>query len=647
MRTLSASLSAELARNDGPRFRLLLHIDAPDLATRRLCTDTRTIGIHDYTGKLLNVSPIYEGIDQVGDLSIELADTWHNRNSAMLAATVWLGLWAVGSDLADASTVFKGEISDPVDRSGGRIRFDVISHANRHDRRIGAPLSEADYPGADPDVLGKIMPEYYGSHTDVPCLPIDAGALDTLALDIDDIVDTLPLSDAVRFPSSGTIQIGYEQITYAGIADNNLTGCTRGANSTTAAAHQKGAQVGEVKTQYDYLVANHPATALSNVKVNGVLQEGTDFTLLTDDNGQAKIRFTTLPKLERSVDIEISDDIEFSASQGPHAHALFNATSNTTQYTTEVNHVIDDGQTGNYLWQIPWPAMPGGVVGGNTTLSISSDASFGAWEVRHYTGPGQYQVVASGSISDTVTFGVVSDDIWIANLSNYHRDITITDAYRDIEYNVDMDDTTPGITTNKTSGVSANSAADIVIGGLVTCDIDGHLDDASGTITGTADALIERPDHIARHLLRHYGQATDAETDASDFDVFTGDRLAIRIASQTSVRPLLREIARQSRGIANYSAGRWRFIRRPDPDAAPAITLNGSDLVRNEEGAPTAQEGRAGVRSIYNRHTWRAGLQAGGGWAHNATQDDTTSQDRYGLRDTTVDLPFVPDAAQA
>lgn len=221
----------------------------------------------------------------MGDLSVELADNWANRNSTVLSATVWLGLWAVGSDLADASTVFKGEIADPIDIADGRIRFDVVSHANRHDRRIGSPLSETDYPGADPDVLGKTMPEYYGSHADVPCLPIDAGALDTLAVDIDDAAVTLSLSDAGRFPASGIVQIGNEQIDYTGKTDNDLTGCTRGANSTTAAAHKKGQQCGEVKTQYDYLVANHPVKALSNVKVNGVLQAGTDFTLLTDDNG--------------------------------------------------------------------------------------------------------------------------------------------------------------------------------------------------------------------------------------------------------------------------------------------------------------------------------------------------------------------------
>jgi hypothetical protein len=60
---------------------------------------------------------------------------------------------------------------------------------------------------------------------------------------IDDIVTTIPLSDdSGRLADGSTIQIGSEQITVGTYdSDNNqLTGCTRGANATTAAAHSVG-----------------------------------------------------------------------------------------------------------------------------------------------------------------------------------------------------------------------------------------------------------------------------------------------------------------------------------------------------------------------------------------------------------------------
>jgi len=50
---------------------------------------------------------------------------------------------------------------------------------------------------------------------------------------------TITLDSVWQFPTSGTLLIDSEQITYTGTntANNTITGCTRGANSTTAATH--------------------------------------------------------------------------------------------------------------------------------------------------------------------------------------------------------------------------------------------------------------------------------------------------------------------------------------------------------------------------------------------------------------------------
>ena len=60
-------------------------------------------------------------------------------------------------------------------------------------------------------------------------------------------VTTLTLTSTTDFDSSGTVFIGGEQITYTGILGNDITGCTRGANNTTAATHASGVTV----TQFD------------------------------------------------------------------------------------------------------------------------------------------------------------------------------------------------------------------------------------------------------------------------------------------------------------------------------------------------------------------------------------------------------------
>jgi hypothetical protein len=71
-----------------------------------------------------------------------------------------------------------------------------------------------------------------------------SAAYDTLASDIDAIVDEIPLVSSTGFPPNGAIQIGTETIRYAGVSGNNLTGCVRGFHGTTAASHLATAPVG-------------------------------------------------------------------------------------------------------------------------------------------------------------------------------------------------------------------------------------------------------------------------------------------------------------------------------------------------------------------------------------------------------------------
>tara|TARA_R110000868_G_scaffold160414_1_gene390017 strand:- start:1969 stop:2898 length:930 start_codon:yes stop_codon:yes gene_type:complete len=60
-------------------------------------------------------------------------------------------------------------------------------------------------------------------------------------------VTTLTLTSTTGFSASGTVFIGSEQVTYTAILGNDITGCTRGVNSTTAASHSSGVVV----TQFD------------------------------------------------------------------------------------------------------------------------------------------------------------------------------------------------------------------------------------------------------------------------------------------------------------------------------------------------------------------------------------------------------------
>ena len=67
--------------------------------------------------------------------------------------------------------------------------------------------------------------------------------ISTLAADINTSVTSLTMASATSFPSTGTVIIASELITYTGKSGNTLSGLTRGASGTTAASHSSGATV--------------------------------------------------------------------------------------------------------------------------------------------------------------------------------------------------------------------------------------------------------------------------------------------------------------------------------------------------------------------------------------------------------------------
>ena len=87
---------------------------------------------------------------------------------------------------------------------------------------------------------------YYGSMNrtawiDSPLRTSPQGAFSVqnsyLSADITSTATSITLLDTSSYPSSGVITLDSEQVTYTGITGNTLTGCVRGANSTTAASH--------------------------------------------------------------------------------------------------------------------------------------------------------------------------------------------------------------------------------------------------------------------------------------------------------------------------------------------------------------------------------------------------------------------------
>ena len=103
-----------------------------------------------------------------------------------------------------------------------------------------------------------------------------AGVGTTLSAGIDASVTTIPITSSTGFPATGTVGVGTEEITYTAVAGNTLTGATRGANSTTAAAHLSAAAIGTVfSTPSNY---NALSAGPVGVAVGSTITLGTDST---------------------------------------------------------------------------------------------------------------------------------------------------------------------------------------------------------------------------------------------------------------------------------------------------------------------------------------------------------------------------------
>ena len=97
-------------------------------------------------------------------------------------------------------------------------------------------------------------------------------------------VTSVAMVSTKQFPTSGTILIGSEQITYTGKTSTTLTGATRGANSTSAASHSDGAAVGSTSLKVTH--RNHGMHGTSNnVTIAGVASGTYNGVASTNING--------------------------------------------------------------------------------------------------------------------------------------------------------------------------------------------------------------------------------------------------------------------------------------------------------------------------------------------------------------------------
>ena len=145
----------------------------------------------------------------------------------------------------------------------------------------------------------------------------------TLNEGLDDSETEIDVVSTKQFPTSGTILIDSEQMTYTGKTATSLTGVTRGANSTTEATHTSGATIGTTALRVTH--RNHGMHGTSNnVTIAGIASGTYNGVASTNINGT----YTSISDIKMHSYVITAQNSDFATALGDVGGATVTATRN-------------------------------------------------------------------------------------------------------------------------------------------------------------------------------------------------------------------------------------------------------------------------------------------------------------------------------
>lgn len=656
--------------------------------------------VDDVIAPPLDDSPIL-----TGDMSIRLlaqdgqdgADTfWTRLNDPVNKpeqTVAELYLWFIGLDAAT---------SPPMKRWAGMIKnwrwhdemtldVELGDSAELIDQPLGRLVTRATFPNADPDAVGSIEPIVYGAVRSVPCRAIDAGPNSPLSLDLSAAAAALHYSQfGTTFAAAGQVYVDQEQITYTGkttetlngVTHGKLTGLTRGVNGTTAGAHARGDVVIQIQTAYSYLVAGHPCKAVKALYAKDsqgklVLIPGQDYaanisnTSFADGVARTTVGFTVLPKLIKQVNLTHTDTISNSDTIGATSSPI------TTTETQFGDGAFPRNQSSPFypgMTLVTFPGLPAGATFVRQTVTVAvnySATQINSFQTMHgfiSCGDATSDVIKpldnktlqlnSTTLANNVTTSFVAAGF---NSPDTAGNLVVGSASRTITYTIQPTITKTGAVTSAGAGtLTGNSAADVVVGAELYADVEGYADDASGTYTGTALALIQKPADVIRHLLVTWMALplADFETSAN-LAATMGATYQINgpILSLQSGKRISSRMAFECGCRLKFEAGRARLTLL-ERTLSPAAVLTTHELHFLAGARKSADVQLVGLDQIVNvidvlfDRDWSLGAAAGQADAYRGISRavNAWSQSQYGERGRTdgkFHLDFVTTQAHA
>ena len=189
----------------------------------------------------------------------------------------------------------------------------------------------------------------------------------------------------------------------------------------------------------------------------------------------------------------------------------------------------------------------------------------------------------------------------------------------------------------------------------ITADIDGVTDDGAGTITGTPNLLLERPDHVFQWSIENAIGLPNSIIDSTNFaatgakfasEIFGGYKFAGVIDEKTEIREWWAKWGKESRGVLYFDLGKARLFFRPLTFAASGeVSLRAigpSAIIKQRAGDISSLSlERTRVEDVVNSVNLSFKKILGGdGYAKQTQAIDSVSIARYGKRESDDDFNF-------
>ncbi len=162
------------------------------------------------------------------------------------------------------------------------------------------------------------------------------------------------------------------------------------------------------------------------------------------------------------------------------------------------------------------------------------------------------------------------------------------------------------VTLAGSTSLSSTTTAEVVLGEYLTVDVEGYGDDASGTITGTPNLLIENPIDMIHHLLRITGDIAVSLIDLPAFGQAKADMpgyykfAGVATERSSNLKVLLLALSMQCRSIVECPIDKFTVRFRKSSYGLAAKTITQENIMRGSDRKTTLKNRRSDPADLLN-----------------------------------------------